>query len=314
MLKIQRLIVVLFVLLWAYMPSIYACTVWGSVGDVNKRLGLLLTKNRETDQLGLEKLMVVHSKGVLEYLGLFYNTDPKNHQDYPYLSAGINRAGLVVVNNSIATIDVDNRVEKETGVMKKLLANYDSTDAILRDAKILFSVGSPNHLLVGDSKQLLSIEIGESGAYNIKSTLDGYLYHTNHFTSTDVLKHQNDPRIVYPSTHLRYEWIGRLLKKDASVHVPYTFNEYLRWATQQENGFENSIFRSLPHPTVATWIVSIPEKQVKNTAVSGNDAPFVYIRFTSSLQGYAVYQLTLDNNFWEKPQFKNVHVVDTTEK
>jgi len=284
------------------MSSIYACTVFGSIGDVNKQRGLLLVKNREVAQLGLEKLFVVKPKDGVDFLGLFYNTDVQNNQAYPYLAAGINRAGVVVVNNTIITVKVETSLAEETRIIKTILSHYLSTDAILRDAKKLFSSGSPNHLLVGDVNQILSIEIGKHGVYRIRQTKNSYLYHTNHYVSDKTMEEQNENTHV-ASTYERYALIGQLLRNKASQ--PYTFNEYLHWLTEQNHGFSDSLFRSMPHPTVATWIVSIPKDKKTNK----NMNPFLYVRFTNPLQGYANYQLNLDKNFWKHPKINNIHTI-----
>ena len=306
MIRVQRLLMVFFALFSACIaPSVYACTVWGSVGHANLKPGLLLVKNREINTPGLEKLIVVREHGSIAYLGLFYNVDVEDQKNYPYLSAGVNREGLVVVNNSIATIAVDDRLENESDIMKKILAKYSSTDAVLKDAKQLFRSGYPNHLLIGDSKQLLSVEIGEKGIYAIKNTREGYLFHTNHFANSNTLKKQNDSKIVYSSTYARYQLIKKLLSEKAAMHKPYTFEEYQAWSSEQSNGFENSLFRSRPYPTIATWIVSIPLKS-NHQAV-----PSLYLRFTSPVQPYAVYQVKLNTEFWQVPTLENVHVISS---
>jgi hypothetical protein len=300
--KILNYMAIGFSLVFIYIPISFACTTFGSIGNVNKQGGLLLVKNRDVADLGLEKLRLVKPKRGIEYLGLFYNTNIQDHDNYPYLAAGINRAGVVIVNNSIITVNDRTSLADESNVMKKIMISYHSVHSVLKDAKKLFSSSHPNHLLIADANELISVEIGENGIYRIREAKNGYLYHTNHFVNGFVMEKKNENTHV-ASTYERYALIGSLLKKPSSR--PYTFDEFLQWVTEQKHGFANSLFRSTPHPTVATWIVSIP----KNKKTGKTSAPMLYVRLTSPLQGYAVYHLTLNKDFWIHSKIIDVHYI-----
>ena len=264
-----------------------ACTTWASVGSVNQLGGLLLVKNRDAPHKGHEKLILFHPKNHIPYLALAYNSNGSNQ--YPYYSAGVNQKGLAVVNNAADVYPVQyDREQGETSSMKAILKNYTSVAEVLQHAKQLFSTSKVNFLIIGDPKQIVTVEIGPKKQYCIYGkTNNGFVYHTNQYQckNLETFNHKK-----FPDSITRYHTIQKLL----TTHTgKYTFNDYYTFSNRQNYGLNSSIFRKW---TAATWVLQYPSK--------GN--PLLYVRFTSPAQQYHVYRIQLTPAFWKHRTFSVV--------
>jgi len=257
-----------------------ACTNWASIGKRNEKGGLLIAKNRDSVARE-EKLILTSPHGGYKYVGIMYNDE--GSKNYPQMSAGLNEKGVVVINNAAATVPSggNNNDTGQTWPMVQILRGYDSVDAVIKDQKELFMTGLVNNLIVGDRNKILLVEIGEDGKYAMEERTDGILYHTNNYVSKELL-YQNT--IDCPDSIVRYKRIEYLLNSHPG---PYTFDFFWKCSNDRHDGLEGSIFRAW---TVATWIVSIPEKGL----------PFLYVRFTSPVAKYATFRTTIDKKFWEQ--------------
>ena len=272
-----------FLIIFLFVSVANACTNWASVGDVNANGGLLLVKNRDAPHQGLEKLALIHPKKGIPYLALAYNTD--GGANYPYISAGVNQNGLAVVNNAASGYPVKyDREQGETTTMRNILQHYGSVADVLKHAKKLFSNSLVNYLIIGDPKQIVTVEIGPKGLYCVYgATRNGAVYHTNQYQCSQ-LKQYN---LKYFSDSLtRYHTIGSLLKTHSGK---YSFSDFYRYTNRRQNGDNASIFRKW---TAATWILQYPDRGV----------PLLYVRFTLPTQPYHVYRLQLTPTFWQQSE------------
>jgi len=260
--------------------TVHACTTWASTGSVNATPGTIVVKNRDAGHHGLEKIQIFHPKNAYAYLALVYKSK-LSQKNYSYISAGINSQGLVVVNNAASSTPTQNRDQGETITMRNILAHFNNVTQVISAQHSLFTTNLVNNLIIGDSRQIAVIEIGKQHQYNIKTTTNGVLYHTNQYEAKNL---QSQNTIVFPDSLMRYKTIGTLLHDHKQ---PYTFNYFQYLTNRQFNGLNSSIFRKW---TVATWIASIP--------VDG--CPSLYVRFTNPQQPYHVYRLTMCKPFWQQ--------------
>lgn len=257
-----------------------ACTTWASIGKRNEKGGLLIAKNRDSVARE-ERLILTAPRGGYKYVGIMYND--KGSKDYPQMSAGMNEKGVVVVNSAAASVPPggNNNDTGQTWPMVQILRGYDSVDAVIKDQKKLFATSFANNLLIGDRNKILLVEIGENGKYALEEKSEGILFHTNNYVSKKLL-YQNT--IDNPDSMVRYKRIRYLLE---SHEGPYSFNFFWKCSNDRHDGLEDSIFRAW---TIATWIVSIPEKEL----------PFLYVRFTSPVVNYTTFRITPDEAFWKQ--------------
>jgi len=278
-------ILTLFLLFLSTVTTALACTTWASIGKISKNQGLLIVKNRDGAPSSLQKLRYFKPAKGYPYLCLMYRLNHK-HKEFPFLSAGINQAGVVVVNNAASTTKTIHRDQNETITLMKILRHYGSVAAVLKAQNTLFSTGLVNDILIGDKHQIALVEMGHNGNYFIWKKKNGYLYHTNTYVS-QWLKPEN--KMHFPDSMIRYKRIGHLLR---TCKKPFSFQEFWNMSNDRNNPINNNnLFRPL---TMATWIVAIPKR----------GAPTLYLRFTDPSQRYNVYQLKLDKQFWKHPVLK----------
>lgn len=257
-----------------------ACTTWASIGNVSANHGLLLAKNRDGSPSSYELLRIEHPKHGYKYLILAYNVHKA--KSLPYISAGVNEQGVVVVNNAADTQKMQQRDQGETRTMRRILMHYSSVKQVIADQKKLFTTSLINDLLIGDKHDLILVEMGRGGQYKLWHKKNGVLFHTNTYESKKLAP-QNHRDLV--DSDVRYQRIKTLL---ARAHTPYTFEYFLTISNDQMNPtINNNIFRPW---TMATWVIGIPK----------HGMPKLYVRFTNPSEAYNVFRLNLDKHFWQQ--------------
>ena len=267
----------------------FACTTWAIVGKTVQSDGMIIAKNRDGSPNSIEKLVVFSPKKGIKYLALVYRPNSVKYQGYPFISAGINRAGVVVVNNAADTTKTQHRDLGETITMRNILAHYGSVAAVLKNQKKLFTTGLINNLLIADKHQIAVVEMGHDGQYDIKHKQQGYLFHTNTYEVAPLIK-QN--KVYLKDSVMRYHRIHQLLK---NAKKPFSFQEVWNMANDRAEKITNDdILRPW---TMATWIVDAPK----------TGASKLYVRFTDPSQSYNVYRLKLTPAFWQKPHIVGLY-------
>ena len=280
------------------MPSL-ACTTYAVLGDQVEEGGVLIAKNRDNPPQGYEAIRYHQAENVDEiaYVALNYSeTDGPNKKVLPYISAGINQAGLNVVHNAASSYAMNDnllREEMESAAIVNILKHYHNVQEVIAHQKAIFTLKVPLMLMIADTNHILLAEVAPDGHYVLtqktKASHEGtsnYLYHTNHFTEESLLQYNTKAATI--SSLKRYERVAKLLKQQTST---FTMNDMLRIANDRSSGMNESIYRGV---TLATWISHL-----------FNDHSILYVRFTSPKQHYHEYVLNLDANFWNSPHFQS---------
>ena len=261
-----------------------SCTLWGSLGSLNKKDETLIAKNRDWKPDHIQIVKIAKPKSGYDYLGLYAEGN-----DEPGMKAGINQRGLVIVSASASSLPKKERKESthKNGLMKKILSTYDRVDDILKHQK-MFSQTRPLFYMMADKNKMIYIEVGLNGEYSITEQTHGVLYHTNHYLNNDLSSFN---KIVGESSLKRFERIKYLL-----THSPVglSFDEFINMSKDQNDGPHNSIFRTgksqQDERTLATWIVSIPK----------NDGPMIYIKLRNPGESEKEFKSKIDDTFWRK--------------
>lgn len=259
--------------------TIFACTTWSSVGESSYQNATLVAKNRDAPFGGKERLEVIHPKNGISYLGLMYNSNA-NSNVYPDIAAGINKDGLVIVNNSAVTLPIHRRDAEESKLMTLILTKYSSVKDVLNDQKKLFLNSQINDLLIADKHQTALIEVGNKH-YGVKTVKNGTQAHANSYVFNNM---KSENKIKIPDSQARYNEIQSLLKNHKK---PLNMEDFINMSYSHKSGPLKSIFRLF---TVATWISKLPQQ----------GDPNIYVRFTNPTQKYNVFHITLDEALWNK--------------
>lgn len=229
-----------------------ACTLWAASGTAVDGGGTLLAKNRDWYPNHEQVLRLVHPEHGYAYFGLY-----AKNKAYSGFKAGINEKGLVIVSASASSIPRKERKQmKYTGAVIRHVLSHCSTAE--EAAAYLKTVEGPQFLLFGDKTMSGVAEIGRDEKNSIHLTRNGAIAHTNHYTDPALTMYNELPG---RSSHVRYARIEDLLRE---TKRPYTIDDFLRFAKDQNAGPDDSILRTgstkKSEATIATWAVRIPEE------------------------------------------------------
>jgi hypothetical protein len=257
-----------------------ACTLWGAAGSASSE-GSLLVKNRDWKPDHVQSLRLVRGKKGLAFLGLY-----ADNGSAPGLKAGVNQAGLSVVNASASSLTRDQREEDPElhGVMLDLLRNYRSLDDINRQAQAIFSQVKPMFLLLADSNGLMQVEIGQGGKFRIERSQNGLLTHTNHYFDPGLL---HDQQKIGISSRTRLARVNDLLKQQSG---PHSLAEFGKISVDQHDGPDNSLWRNGRENTLASWQIALPPR----------GAPHLRLILANPGQKPQLIDWQLDAAFWGK--------------
>jgi hypothetical protein len=265
--------------------SALSCTTFAILGSNVASGNTLIAKNR--DALSPYQHLAVRSeKNTIPYLGLFYSD--KKSKPFPFITAGINKDGLAVVQNeSVSIRNFQHFTNKDqSAVMYTILKHYSSVSAVIKDKDKLFANSNANFLIIADSKEAIMIEIAnKNNQYEILNAADnhGILFHTNHYVLPSMLKFN---QLYIPGSNARFKRMTALFKDSPK---PFTSEHALNWLSDRKDGLYNGIFREF---TLASWFVSLPKIHY----------PQVWVQLTSNPQAFALYHITLNPRFWKNPQ------------
>ena len=228
-----------------------ACTLFAANGSVVDDGGTLLVKNRDWEPNQHQVIKFVPYKDGYSYFGLYAEGTPAG------MKAGINEKGLVVISATAGSIPYKERknMPDKPGSMTKLLKECASVEEALTRTDLFLG---PKILMLADKKSVATIEIGPEGKFSIEQKENDYICHTNHYVAEDML---NFNKKIGQSSQKRYERICQLLD-DASM--PFSLDVFLNFSSDQNDGPDDSIFRSGSNPTktrtMAVWAVAIPKQ------------------------------------------------------
>lgn len=254
-----------------------ACTLWAANGFAVEDGGSLIIKNRDWAPEKQVVQLIAPSDGY-RYIGLFTKT---GHT--PGLKAGINEKGLVVINASASSIP---RAERDKlphrPILRYILNKYDSVDEVLAQTDLFLG---PEFLMIADSQKIAVIEVGLDGKYSVEVRTNGSIYHTNHYVQSGM---EDYNELIGASSKQRYQRIGELFDQTPS---PYTLETFLNFSSDQNDGPDNSVFRTGSDPqkerTVAVWAVSLPV----------NQSPHLYIKLLNPNEDEQIIQVNTDKIF-----------------
>jgi len=173
-------------------------------GEVTADGSVLAAHNNDTSP-SLEKYAVVihyQVEGEPEILAVGYGGLA--------ISIGYNSAGISLTGNELSMNDMKMGVPRML-LCRKILAATTIADAI--DASIFQPRASNyNMVLTDENGEIYSIE-GSATDYEAIYATEGYLVHTNHYTSPRMRKYELDPYDI-TSSLVRYHRADRLMKNN----------------------------------------------------------------------------------------------------
>ena len=273
--KIVRLVLALFLL---HSPTVHACTLWAANGDVVSGDGSLVVKNRDWLPNQRASIKMFTPETGYRYFGLYASGE------IPGLKAGINEKGLVIVSASVDSIPANNRraMPHTKNRISKLLTACASVDEVLTKSDLF--VG-PEILIIADKQKVATIEIGPNGLYSATVKQNGFIYHTNHYID-EKLSNFNEK--IHQSSRIRYSRIAELL---TITEKPFSFNTFVSFSNDQNDGPDNSIFRSSSTldsvKTVAVWAVHLPPY----------GSPQLYVKLLNPGESEQILSLNADDVF-----------------
>jgi isopenicillin-N N-acyltransferase like protein len=263
--------------------DIYPCTLWGAVGESSASQGTLIIKNRDWAPDQIQTLKMVAPKSGHRYFGIF-----AEGKDDPGIKAGINDKGLAIINASASSIPKKVRKTQTdvSGIITKVLSKYASVDELVADKQML-SHGRAGFFMISDKTKIAVIEIGLEGKFTIKTIDKGTVTHTNHYLEKTLLD-QNQK--IGKSSLVRFDRINKLLSENKP---PYTSEIFKKFSTDQNDGPDNSIWRTGSKPksekTLATWLVENPRE----------GSPRLYVKLANPGEEQKEFNYTIDEKFWK---------------
>jgi len=257
-----------------------ACTLWAAAGTEVAGGGTLLSKNRDWRPDHRQELRLVRPKSGFAYFGL-YAVDGSE----PGLKAGINERGLTIVSASAEMTREEREARKsKRGVMTRVLRAVASTDEFLARADEFLTDAKAEFLLVADGRRALSVEISPDGRRAIVETTSGVIAHTNHYLAPALA--EGRPKIGRSSA-TRLNRVRALLEGSAR---PLTLDRFVAIGRDQNDGPDDSLWRTGREHTMASWIVrEIP-----------GAAPILRVVIANPGAEEVTRVFTLDDGFWAK--------------
>jgi isopenicillin-N N-acyltransferase like protein len=266
----------------AALSSAHSCTAWAVAGDRVRDGGTLLAKNRDWKPEEDELKLVTPEKG-FRYMALLALRSGRTR----WVVAGINEKELAVISTTVSSIPKQERLIGKGGINEKILANFDSVDAVIHQ-KGKLSENHPTFLMLADRHKIAYIEIAPGGDVAAKVSENGTLCHTNHYIDSGFLWANKK---VGTSSSKRLHRIEQLLTEHSS---PLTLDDFAGFSDDRHDGPDDSIWRTGSSPgrtrTLATWIVSIPE----------SGFPSLYVKLANPGEAEKTFRLKLDETFWNK--------------
>lgn len=265
---------------YALCPVSHACTLWAAAGEKVEDGGTIIAKNRDYVPQKSELKLVIPKDG-FKYFGIF----PVEGNKFHGLVAGINEKGLAIVSATAGSVSRKKRNTGVEGLNGKMLTKYGSVDSVLAN-KTMFTKSHPVFYLIADKGKTAIIEVAPKGEISIRTTENGVLFHTNHYTDEKLL-HANEK--IGKSSLARFNRIGDLLNDH-----PYCFavDDFVTFSEDVTDGPDDSIWRTGGTPgkerTLATWIIYIPK----------NGDPELYVKFANPDEPIRAYNMKLDVPFW----------------
>lgn len=260
--------------------SCFASTIWGVTGDKIKGGGTIVAKNFDYRPSCDVKLIFKKPADGYKYLAAVVYEEGAE----PIMLAGINEKGVSVMSASAPvkkTVDI-----KSISLLNEmLLSSYYQVNSLLEDRDILSKYG-PGFYMVSDKSNIIMIEIAPEGRYKIDATMNGFLYHANHYLSDDFSGFNLS---VSTGSWTRAERIKALVSGHQGF---FTQDDFISFSQDRHDGPNRSIWRTgkpaSAERTIATWVLNMP----------GGGWPELYMRKLNSKGKPVTVKITLNWSFW----------------
>lgn len=257
-----------------------ACTIWAATGEQVKNKGSLIAKNRDNLPHLYTVMKAVFPEKGLPFYGLF------DIEADGYVTAGINKQGLVVVNASANSVPKKKRHVATEDLTERLLTSFGSVNAILSE-KDLFQKSHPAIYIIGDASKIASIEVAPGGKISVTVQEKGMLFFTNHYTNQQ-LAGANEQSSA--SSLMRLKRIQHLITQTST----FTIDDFIMISNDKNGGSGGSLWQAAGAPgtirTLASWIVHVPL----------DGPPALYVKLANPAEQEKTYTVTVDDAFWKQ--------------
>lgn len=199
-------------------PAVDGCTGWAATGSAAAGGATILVKNRDNRPEHLLLQIVARAVPDSGYRYL-YSGSAGSPGVY---CAGINEAGLAVVDSYVSSTDLGPGLP-DYSLMMHMLERFDGVPAAVDYLRSVPRLGRNNLILADAAGHLARFEIGHR-AYGLQETADGVLVGTNHFVSPDMQLSfvEVDPVGIKGNSFSRYRRVTRALEAGwGRVDVPF---------------------------------------------------------------------------------------------
>lgn len=276
----MRRIFLIIILCICNFSLLFSCTLWGCIGSSVVDGGLLISKNRDWKESSINTLRIFYPENGFKYL-VIYALGEKGG-----VKGGINEKGLVVFSAKASSVKEENRLTKEKEKIRLMLTECKSVQDVLNNQE-RYLLGRSQFLLIGDNKELISVEISPDNRAHIERKTNGNLYHTNHYLHTDFLIFNEKP---VKSSHTRYNRINELLK----TKTPMRLEDMTTLSNDKNDGPNNSIWRDGSKEGGTRTLMNM------SVYVPLNEFSKVYYKIANTMEPIKTGELILDTEFWKK--------------
>ncbi len=217
-----------------------ACTLWAAAGSRVEGGGTLIAKNRDwAPDCRQEGVLYRPTDGYRHY-GLYAECSRTRG-----LMAGINEMGLVVVSASSPHRQAERlAMPAVKGLNRRLLTACASVDEALAHPDWLLG---PRQMLLADRTTIALVEVGEDGVHGVRTTADGTLAVTNHYTLPETVRFNPNGEGEERGAGSR-ERLARI-QAFLAGRLAFTLADFLAIAASREGGPDRAIFRTGHTPT-----------------------------------------------------------------
>jgi isopenicillin-N N-acyltransferase-like protein len=185
------------------------CSTWAATGAATVDGQPILAKNRDFSLLHLPLQTVVRAEPEKGYR---YITITSAGSPGVFV-AGINEAGLALVDTHVSSADVGPGLPT-FALSMHVLEDHDSVRSALEYLKATPRLGRNNVLLADAPGDVALFEIGNRH-FAVREAASGLLVNTNHFTSDEMIPFyvDTDAAAVRGNSHKRYEFLAQRLQQ-----------------------------------------------------------------------------------------------------
>jgi isopenicillin-N N-acyltransferase like protein len=260
--------------------SLFPCTFWGCIGTNVSNGGLLIAKNRDSDEDSRTIVKVIFPEGGFKYLAMYADGEDGG------VKGGINEKGLVVYTATASSVKTEDRFSEGKSKCRMILSECITVDDVIKNQD-KYLLGRTQFLIIGDNKELACIEISPDNKINIVRISNGSLYHTNHYLANDFLTYNEK---IGKSSLTRCNRISELLDSQS----PKSLEDMIAISEDKNDGGDNSIWRDGSPGSSTRTLMNM------SIYVPADGAPRVSVKLKNKGEQEIRGELTLDKIFWQQ--------------